>query len=126
MPARRGEGLALLADPTRRAIVANLALRPHRPSRLARRLGVSPPALSRQLALLEDAGLIRRHSVPGDRRGSLFTVHPDQVRQILAWLAGTEIGLASREALLSDVGWQSVEVAQGGRIEIVPPKRNNR
>jgi DNA-binding Lrp family transcriptional regulator len=126
MPARNGEGLALLADPTRRAIVANLALRPHRPARLAQRLGMSRPALSRQLAILEDAGLIRRHAVAGDRRGSLFTVHPDEMRRILAWLAGTEIGLATRDAMLSDVGWQSMEVSTTDGIGIVPRSRNDR
>lgn len=73
---------------------------------------MSPPALSRQLALLEDAGLVQRNPVPGDGRGFLFIVHPQRVPQILAWLAGTEIGLATREALLSDVGWQSMKVPQ--------------
>jgi predicted transcriptional regulator len=39
MPHRNGTGIALLADPTRRRIVAMLAVRPQRSSELARRIG---------------------------------------------------------------------------------------
>ena len=61
MPRRNGQGIALLADETRRRIVALLAERPMRPSAVARELGLSRPAISRQLALLQEARLVRRH-----------------------------------------------------------------
>ncbi|MDQ3129105.1 MAG: winged helix-turn-helix domain-containing protein [Chloroflexota bacterium] len=89
---RNGSGVALLADPTRRRIVATLAMRPHRPSRLARALSLSRPAIARQLRLLEDAGLVDRHDVPGDGRGVLYTISPRRHGAITAWLAGTDVG----------------------------------
>jgi DNA-binding MarR family transcriptional regulator len=60
-------------------------------SELARRTGVSGPAVSQLLAALEDTGLIERHAVAGDRR-----------RQALALSAGGERAFLSAEALLRD------------------------
>jgi DNA-binding transcriptional ArsR family regulator len=93
MPQRIGSGIALLADPTRRSIIAAIALRPRRPSLLAGHLGLSRPAISRQLRLLEVAGLVVGHDVPGDGRGVLYTINPRRHGAITAWLAGTEVGL---------------------------------
>ena len=98
MPGRMGAGIALLADPTRRRIIAALATKPRRPSQLARELGLSPPAVARQIRLLEDAGLISRHDVFGDRRGVLYTINHWRHGAITAWLAGTEVGLGERES----------------------------
>ena len=94
VPHRSGSGISLPADPTRRGIVAALATHPIRPSTLPSRLRLSRPALSRQLGLLEEAGLIDRHSVPGDGRAVLYTINPRRHGAITAWLAGTEVGLA--------------------------------
>jgi hypothetical protein len=44
MPKRNGPGIALLADPTRRRIIAALAISPRRPSSLAAELHLSRPA----------------------------------------------------------------------------------
>jgi hypothetical protein len=49
--------------------------------------------MSRQLRILREAGLIRELPVPHDRRGALFGLDPDKLGRIVAWLAGTEIGL---------------------------------
>lgn len=49
-----------LADPTRRAILARLALGEERVSRLAEPFAMSLPAISKHLKVLEGAGLIRR------------------------------------------------------------------
>lgn len=49
--------------------------------------------MSRQLRILRDAGLIRELPVPHDRRGALFGLDPNNLGRIVAWLAGTEIGL---------------------------------
>ena len=51
---------AALADPTRRAILARLALGETSVSELAEPFKVSLPAISRHLKVLERAGLIRR------------------------------------------------------------------
>jgi DNA-binding transcriptional ArsR family regulator len=92
MPRRNGTGIALLADPTRRRIIALIAVRPRRPSALARELGVHRSTASRQLHLLQEAGLIvgRRPSLDG--RGVLYILDPRRTGHILAWLAGTELG----------------------------------
>lgn len=92
MPRRNGQGIELLADPTRRRLMAALALRPRRPSGLAQELGLSRPATSRQLHLLRDAGLVRSSRSMADRRALLFSIDPRNHGQITAWLAGTEIG----------------------------------
>jgi DNA-binding transcriptional ArsR family regulator len=104
MPRRNGSGIALLADDTRRRIVAVLALRAMRPSAIAAEVGLSRPATSRQLRLLREAGLIRGIRSRLDGRGIVYTVHPDAHGRIIAWLAGTEIGLAPREPGLGDLG----------------------
>ncbi|OGO54772.1 MAG: hypothetical protein A2V85_18230 [Chloroflexi bacterium RBG_16_72_14] len=102
MPKRTGSGIGLLADETRRRIVALLAVRPTRPSALARKIGLSRPATSRQLRLLREAGLVRVMRSPIDGRGLIYTLHPDTHGRITAWLAGTEIGLESRRAGTAD------------------------
>jgi DNA-binding transcriptional ArsR family regulator len=58
MPKRNGSGIELLADPTRRRIVALLALNHRRPSTLAKEIGLSRPATGRQLRLFREAGLV--------------------------------------------------------------------
>jgi len=99
MPHRSGAWIALLADPTRRRIIAALAMAPRRPSRLAEELGLSRPAIARQLRLLEVATLIVAHDdLPGDGRAVLYTINPRRHGAITAWLAGTEVGLAERES----------------------------
>ncbi len=91
VPKRNGQGIELLADRTRRRIIAALAIRPRRPSSLALEIGLSRPALSRQLHLLQDAGLIRSSHSLTDGRVILFSLEHGQHGRILAWLAGTEI-----------------------------------
>jgi DNA-binding transcriptional ArsR family regulator len=92
VPKRNGQGIELLADPTRRRIIALLALRPRRPSILAEELGLSRPATTRQLHLLEDAGLIRGYRIVADGRLVLYGIERRQHGPITAWLAGTEVG----------------------------------
>jgi len=91
MPKRNGPGIELLADPTRRRIIAALALSPRRPSSLARELRLSRPAISRQLRLLLDAGLVRAARASLDRRVWLYSLEPREQGRITAWFAGTEI-----------------------------------
>jgi len=91
MPRRNGRGIELLADPTRRRMIALLALRPWRPSILATELGLGRPATTRQLKLLQEAGLIGSVRSLADGRVVLYRVDPRQHGSITAWLAGTEI-----------------------------------
>src|SRR5688572_11382310 len=111
MPKRNGIGIALLADPTRRAIVALLALGVGQPAKIAQEIGRSRPATTRQLRLLERAGLVsvRRHYVDGRKR--IYFIEPRRLGQITAWLAGTEAGRAFANSLrgqLPDPGDRSV------------------
>lgn len=92
MPKRNGRGIELLADPTRRRIVALLAVRPLRPSTIAAELGLSRPATSRQLRLLEHAGLVERSRSIGDGRVWIYTIDRRTLGSITAWLAGTSVG----------------------------------
>jgi DNA-binding transcriptional ArsR family regulator len=91
LPKRNGHGIELLADPTRRRIIVLLALRPRRPSTLAEEIGLSRPATTRQLRLLEEAGLVRGARSVADGRVVLYAIDRRQHGPITAWLAGTEI-----------------------------------
>ena len=91
MPKRNGPGIELLADPTRRRIIAALAISPRRPASLATELGLSRPATSRQLRLLSDAGLIEVHDSRVDGRGRLYTISSVHHGRITAWLAGIDL-----------------------------------
>ena len=59
-PDRLSATFAALADPTRRAILARLALGETNVSELAKPFKMSGPAVSRHLKVLEHAGLIAR------------------------------------------------------------------
>ena len=60
MPDRLSTTLAALADPTRRAILARLALGETSVKELAEPFAMSLPAVSKHLKVLERAGLIGR------------------------------------------------------------------
>ena len=91
MTKRNGPGIELLADPTRRRIIAALAVSPRRPSGLAAELGLSRPATTRQLRLLYEAGLIDLHYSRVDGRVRLYTIAQEHHGRITAWLAGIDI-----------------------------------
>jgi DNA-binding transcriptional ArsR family regulator len=92
MPHRNGTGIALLADPTRRRLIAALAIRPAQPSTLADMLDLSRFTVSRQLRLLREAGLVVRHRMLIDARGARYTINVSRHGAITAWLAGTDVG----------------------------------
>ena len=91
MPKRNGPGIELLADPTRRRIIAALAVSPRRPSGLAAELGLSRPATTRQLRLLWEAGLVEVHYSRVDGRVRLYAISNGHHGRITAWLAGIDI-----------------------------------
>ncbi len=59
-PDRLDATFAALADPTRRAILARLALGETSVAELAAPFSISPPAVTKHLKVLENAGLISR------------------------------------------------------------------
>ena len=90
MPRRAAEGIELLADPTRRRIVALIAGRIRRPADIAAAIELSRPATSRQLRLLTEAGLLRWTWSPIDRRSRIYVIEPAVHEAVIAWLAGVD------------------------------------
>lgn len=78
--------LSALADPTRRRVVELLSDGPLRAGELAARTSVSRPAMSRQLRLLRENGLVRAELTDADGRGRTYRLDPDGVLAVRAWL----------------------------------------
>ena len=72
-----------LSDPTRRAILARLANGKAQVTELAEPFGMSLPAVSKHLRVLEKAQLITRH-VEG--RVHRFTVNPAPLQSANSWI----------------------------------------
>ena len=81
------KGLALLADPTRRALVAALATNPMPVCDLVLRVGASQPSISRHLRLLREAGVVDVLDSLSDRRLRVYRLRRDAFIEIEAWLA---------------------------------------
>ena len=89
-----------LADPTRRAILARLALGEATVMELAEPFDVTQPAISRHLKVLEGAGLITRR-VEGTKRPCRLA--PTAVTEIDQWLAMLRQALSANYDRLDDV-----------------------
>jgi DNA-binding transcriptional ArsR family regulator len=85
------KGIELLADPTRRRINALIAARVWHPADMAAALGLSRSAISHQLRLLSDAGLLEWYSSGFDGRSRIYRIHPRMQAPIMAWLAGVDL-----------------------------------
>ena len=81
------KGLALLADPTRRAVIAALATEPMPVCDLVLRVGASQPLISRHLRLLREAGIVDVLDSLSDRRLHIYRLRRDPFIEIEAWLA---------------------------------------
>lgn len=75
---------AALSDPTRRAILARLALGEATVSELAEPFGLAQPTISKHLRVLEDAGFIE-HGRDAQRRPRRLVVG-GPMRDVDAWL----------------------------------------
>src|SRR3984957_11934268 len=99
-----GTAFSALSDPTRRAILARLALGEQTVMELARPFEMSQPAISKHLRVLEGAGLIARR-VEGAKRPCRLA--KDGVEAIDQWLAMLRKALAGNydrlDALLGDM-----------------------
>ena len=76
----------VLADPTRRQVLQLLSSRPHRAGELASAAGMSPPAMSRHLKLLLDAGIVDDERAPDDARVRVFKLRPESLAAAQAYL----------------------------------------
>jgi DNA-binding transcriptional ArsR family regulator len=72
-----------LADPTRRAILARLALGEVTVGELAEPFDMSLPAVSKHLRVLEEAGLIRKDKVAQTRP---CRIEPETLKAVDDWL----------------------------------------
>jgi DNA-binding transcriptional ArsR family regulator len=90
MTADLDAAFAALADSTRRAVIRELLREPLRAGELAERVKMSPPALSRHLRVLRQAGLIVDDGVENDGRVSLYTVDLEAFAPVRHWLDEVE------------------------------------
>lgn len=91
MPRHAAEGIELLADPTRRWMIALIADQIWHPADIAEVIQLSRPAVSRQLRLLTKAGLIRWRWSRIDLRSREYFIEPAMQPAIIAWLAGVDL-----------------------------------
>jgi len=82
-PDRLSATFAALADPTRRAILARLALGQTSVSELAKPFDISGPAISKHLKVLERAGLITRGR---EAQWRPCRIEPQALRGVDDWL----------------------------------------
>jgi DNA-binding transcriptional ArsR family regulator len=108
-----GELLAVLADPTRRRIVELVAEAPRTASQIHRAFPIAAPAVSRHLRVLREAGVVIERQVPSDRRVRLYSLAPQRLEPLSAWIAG--ISRAWQQQLDSFKDYVTVR-AQGGEL----------
>jgi DNA-binding transcriptional ArsR family regulator len=79
------KALAVLADPTRRAVFERLRSGPRSVADIARGLPVSRPAVSQHLKALKDADLVR-----DEPRGTarIYRIHAAGLRELRDWVEG--------------------------------------
>lgn len=81
--ARAMDVIALLADPTRRAIVELLAEGELPAGEIAARFDIARPGVSRHLRLLREGGLV---SVTRSGQQQIYRLEPDRLMEIDRWL----------------------------------------
>ena len=88
--ARLDRTLAALAAPDRRRIVDLLRERPYRAGELAGALRSSFPAVSRHLRALRESGLVDEQRDGFDSRVRVYSLRPQPMAELKAWLEQTE------------------------------------
>jgi DNA-binding transcriptional ArsR family regulator len=78
--------LQALADPTRLGVVQLLSTGPRRAGEIAEAAGLSPPAMSKHLRVLLQAGIVADERVIDDARVRVFRLRPESVVALQAWL----------------------------------------
>lgn len=84
--------LAALADPHRRRAIELLGERPRRAGELAELLDLPPPAASRHLRSLREAGLVEETHPPFDARVRIYALRSERLSELKDWLAQAEAG----------------------------------
>jgi DNA-binding transcriptional ArsR family regulator len=73
----------VLAEPNRRAILGQLAVRERSVGELEERLGLSQPSISKHLRVLRDSGMV---NVRVDAQRRLYRVRPERLIELDEWL----------------------------------------
>jgi DNA-binding transcriptional ArsR family regulator len=114
-----------LADPTRRAILAALAKgRELNVGEIAAPFGISLPAISKHLDVLEDAGLLKRA-----KRGRMVmcVLEPEPMEAAIRWLSDYEIfwtlRLDALTAYLEGNPWQKPKTSRSALSVRSKPRR---
>lgn len=74
-----------LAEPTRRGVVEALRTGPLRAGELAAALGVRPPALTRHLRVLREAGLVQEEAPVDDGRARVYRLRAEPFSELERW-----------------------------------------
>jgi DNA-binding transcriptional ArsR family regulator len=114
-----------LADPTRRAILAALAKRPELSvGEIASPFGISLPAISKHLDVLEDAKLLRRAK---SGRMVICRLEPKPMEAAMRWLSEYEkfwtLRLDALTALLEETPWQKPKTSRSALSAPSRPRR---
>lgn len=96
--ARLDELLDALADPHRRRAVELLGQKPRRAGELADLLNLPPPAMSRHLRALKDAGLVAETHPPDDARVRIYALKAERLSDLKDWLERAEAGWSEQLA----------------------------
>jgi DNA-binding transcriptional ArsR family regulator len=83
--ARIHAAFAALSDPTRRAMVELLGRDEHRAGALAEALALAPPAVSKHLRILKEAGLVEERGHE-DARVRLYRLRHESLAPLRVWL----------------------------------------
>lgn len=78
--------LLALAEPSRRGVIELLRKQPRRAGELAEALALSPPAMSRHLKVLRDAGLVERSFDDDDARANVYQLRQERFTELRDWL----------------------------------------
>jgi DNA-binding transcriptional ArsR family regulator len=107
MAADHGAVFQALADPTRRRLLVTLAASgPATLSELSAGMPVSRQAISKHLALLQDAGLVAGR---GEVRGRRYEITPAPLADAMGWIVDVGAGWDDRLARLK----RQVEARRG-------------
>lgn len=75
-----------LADPTRRQVIRLLGSGPRRAGQLAAAAGVPASAMSKQLRVLLETGVVAAERLPEDARVRVFRLRPESMTPVRRWL----------------------------------------
>ena len=78
------DAFTVLAEPTRRQILAELRAAPRTVNQLANALDVAQPAMSKHLRVLRDAGFVSRR---GEAQTRIYRLETQRLAEMDAWLA---------------------------------------